>query len=112
MELSESARIRIMQGLTKILWQKKVTCKFDKPVPGPVCVFRCSSLAPLPQTFNTARLAQSVEHETLNLGVVGSSPTLGVIFWTLWFWVTNFFEKFENNARKSKLTLAGLNFCF
>ena len=26
---------------------------------------------------NTARLAQSVEHETLNLGVVGSSPTLG-----------------------------------
>ena len=25
----------------------------------------------------TARLAQSVEHETLNLGVVGSSPTLG-----------------------------------
>ena len=23
------------------------------------------------------RLAQSVEHETLNLGVVGSSPTLG-----------------------------------
>ena len=27
---------------------------------------------------NTARLAQSVEHETLNLGVVGSSPTLGV----------------------------------
>ena len=27
--------------------------------------------------FTTARLAQSVEHETLNLGVVGSSPTLG-----------------------------------
>ena len=27
--------------------------------------------------FN-ARLAQSVEHETLNLRVVGSSPTLGV----------------------------------
>ena len=26
-----------------------------------------------------ARLAQSVEHETLNLRVVGSSPTLGVI---------------------------------
>ena len=25
----------------------------------------------------SARLAQSVEHETLNLGVVGSSPTLG-----------------------------------
>ena len=27
-----------------------------------------------------ARLAQSVEHETLNLGVVGSSPTLGLDF--------------------------------
>ena len=26
---------------------------------------------------STARLAQSVEHETLNLRVVGSSPTLG-----------------------------------
>ena len=29
-----------------------------------------------------ARLAQSVEHETLNLRVVGSSPTLGAIFFT------------------------------
>ena len=28
----------------------------------------------------TARLAQSVEHETLNLRVVGSSPTLGERF--------------------------------
>ena len=28
-------------------------------------------------TSITARLAQSVEHETLNLRVVGSSPTLG-----------------------------------
>ena len=27
-----------------------------------------------------ARLAQSVEHETLNLRVVGSSPTLGAEF--------------------------------
>ncbi len=27
-----------------------------------------------------ARLAQSVEHETLNLRVVGSSPTLGVFY--------------------------------
>ena len=36
-----------------------------------------------PQQFNdgniSARLAQSVEHETLNLRVVGSSPTLGDI---------------------------------
>ena len=31
-------------------------------------------------TSITARLAQSVEHETLNLRVVGSSPTLGEIF--------------------------------
>lgn len=30
-----------------------------------------------------ARLAQSVEHETLNLRVVGSSPTLGVCFFAL-----------------------------
>ena len=29
---------------------------------------------------STARLAQSVEHETLNLRVVGSSPTLGAHF--------------------------------
>ena len=32
------------------------------------------------QQLSTARLAQSVEHETLNLRVVGSSPTLGEIF--------------------------------
>ncbi len=29
-----------------------------------------------------ARLAQSVERETLNLNVVGSSPTLGGIFFS------------------------------
>ena len=33
--------------------------------------------------FITARLAQSVEHETLNLRVVGSSPTLGASFSSL-----------------------------
>jgi hypothetical protein len=32
------------------------------------------------QQTSTARLAQSVEHETLNLRVVGSSPTLGASF--------------------------------
>ena len=32
-----------------------------------------------------ARLAQSVEHETLNLRVVGSSPTLGVHFYNFVF---------------------------
>ena len=31
-------------------------------------------------TQHGARLAQSVEHETLNLRVVGSSPTLGGAF--------------------------------
>ena len=31
-----------------------------------------------PTEVTIARLAQSVEHETLNLRVVGSSPTLGV----------------------------------
>ena len=38
-----------------------------------------------------ARLAQSVEHETLNLGVVGSSPTLGdVIFLAIMeLWMIN-----------------------
>ena len=38
--------------------------------------------------FITARLAQSVEHETLNLRVVGSSPTLGASFYVL-RWVHN-----------------------
>ncbi len=32
------------------------------------------------EKFSLARLAQSVERETLNLNVVGSSPTLGVSF--------------------------------
>ena len=35
-----------------------------------------------------ARLAQSVEHETLNLRVVGSSPTLGVVFFLIPFPLT------------------------
>ena len=33
----------------------------------------------------TARLAQSVEHETLNLRVVGSSPTLGATLFLFFF---------------------------
>ena len=34
------------------------------------------------ESHNIARLAQSVEHETLNLRVVGSSPTLGdIVLW-------------------------------
>jgi hypothetical protein len=32
------------------------------------------------RTLNYARLAQSVERQALNLMVVGSSPTVGVLF--------------------------------
>ena len=32
------------------------------------------------ENVSTSRLAQSVEHQTLNLRVVGSSPTLGDFF--------------------------------
>ena len=39
------------------------------------------------------RLAQSVEHETLNLRVVGSSPTLGDTFFGTTF---NLFECMHN----------------
>ena len=35
--------------------------------------------------ISIARLAQSVEHETLNLRVVGSSPTLGAYIFFLTF---------------------------
>ena len=37
-------------------------------------------MATLSLQCHIARLAQSVEHETLNLRVVGSSPTLGEQF--------------------------------
>ena len=37
--------------------------------------------------YHQARLAQSVEHETLNLRVVGSSPTLGVHIFISFFWL-------------------------
>ena len=51
-----------------------------------------------------ARLAQSVEHETLNLRVVGSSPTLGGAPFI--FWLTNvlvpFLRKFLQNLRMFK----------
>ena len=39
----------------------------------------------LRQKTPSARLAQSVEHETLNLRVVGSSPTLGDTFCKICF---------------------------
>ena len=40
---------------------------------------------PTKASAHSSRLAQSVEHETLNLGVVGSSPTLGVFLFICWF---------------------------
>ena len=44
----------------------------------PVQIFKTPT--ELRRVANIARLAQSVEHETLNLRVVGSSPTLGGFF--------------------------------
>ena len=49
-----------------------------------------------------ARLAQSVEHETLNLRVVGSSPTLGELFFPatkfLLMYGLSVLEKNSNNC--------------
>ena len=44
----------------------------------------CFFLKQLTLVPPAARLAQSVEHETLNLRVVGSSPTLGVQCFASW----------------------------
>ena len=49
--------------------------------------------------INTARLAQSVEHETLNLRVVGSSPTLGGVIFT--------FSSYYRSLRPSLLKTDG-----
>ena len=46
-----------------------------------------SKLAPL----FMSRLAQLVERKTLNLVVVGSSPTVGIPFWSLWHGTRLFF---------------------
>ena len=48
----------------------------------------------------TARLAQLVEHETLNLRVVGSSPTLGVVNQT-GVRLTNFFIRCQKTRKIS-----------
>ena len=39
-----------------------------------------TSVIEAPAAHTVARLAQSVEHETLNLRVVGWSPTLGEVY--------------------------------
>jgi hypothetical protein len=50
-----------------------------------------------------ARLAQSVEHETLNLRVVGSSPTLGAsIFSPFAVWTDCLTAKKNSGPRSSK----------
>ena len=49
-----------------------------------VCV-RLGNQVDFCQYLSEARLAQSVEHETLNLRVVGSSPTLGASFFFSFF---------------------------
>ena len=54
------------------------------------CSFQRISQQCSPTTSQQARLAQSVEHETLNLRVVGSSPTLGAPIFFLPFFLTLF----------------------
>lgn|SRR6056300_722678 len=56
--------------------EKILFCQFY--IGGPIGTWDNS----LKRIFNLARLAQSVEHETLNLRVVGSSPTLGETFYS------------------------------
>lgn len=68
---------------------------------GSRCVRLCWNTPQFPFLSSGARLAQSVEHETLNLRVVGSSPTLGALFFCRFFLhptptlspVTNFYGK-------------------
>jgi hypothetical protein len=54
-----------------------------------------------------ARLAQSVERETLNLNVVGSTPTLGVIFFPVLFYsyVCHFLVSFVRRIYQMSLLL-------
>ena len=44
------------------------------------CLEKLQPFNKITYSLVSARLAQSVEHETLNLRVVGSSPTLGDFF--------------------------------
>src|SRR4029434_8157764 len=70
------------QRLRKVVERDKVST-FDRQADRrlAVCLVRrfCRELTASLQAAK-ARLAQAVEHETLNLRVVGSSPTLGVVF--------------------------------
>ena len=71
-----SAVVTVRHSDQDFLPALKCTAKFSCPLR------RDSRILP-PKTValtTAARLAQSVEHETLNLRVVGSSPTLGASF--------------------------------
>ena len=48
----------------------------------------------------SARLAQSVEHGTLNPGVVGSSPTLGALFAAFMFMLTEFLRQLPTSNKQ------------
>ena len=58
----------------------------------------CGSSVPLDPSRPTARLAQSVEHETLNLRVVGSSPTLGASILLLFCFISLCLLRFSHLA--------------
>ena len=67
-------------GRPIVFWTTKVPCLSLKQVN---IAYLVSGTILMPHTRASeysARLAQSVEHETLNLRVVGSSPTLGAKF--------------------------------
>ena len=58
----------------------------------------------------SARLAQSVEHGTLNPGVVGSSPTLGALFAAFMFMLTEFLRQLPT-SNKQPAEIAQLGEC-
>jgi hypothetical protein len=61
-----------------------------------------------------ARLAQSVERETLNLNVVGSSPTLGVFLFSFSFvaFVTGWWQGHSNRLLVRAAAFAAMSIAF
>ena len=76
--------VRVALQRTKQIQQKYIVCKHNVTAPSKIYIFQKK----MKRSHNSnrsiltlqARLAQSVEHGTLNPRVVGSSPTLGAIF--------------------------------